>query len=118
MNLYSLSCWESKVQHSRSHDSSFGIGTGYGLDDRRFDSRRGLGIFLFDIMSRPALGPAQPPIQSVPGVLSLGVKLPGREADHSPPSSTEVKNAWIYNSTPQYVFTAWCLLKHRDNFTF
>jgi hypothetical protein len=33
----------------------------------------------------------KPPIQWVPEVLSLGVKLPGREADHSPPSSAEVK---------------------------
>jgi hypothetical protein len=47
-----------------------------------------------------------------------GVKRPAREADHSPPSSAEVKNAWSYNSTPQYVFIAWCLVKHRDNFTF
>jgi hypothetical protein len=29
-----------------------------------------------------------------------GVKRPGREADHSPPSSAEVKNAWRYASTP------------------
>jgi hypothetical protein len=29
-----------------------------------------------------------------------GVKRPGREADHSPPSSAEVKNAWGYTSTP------------------
>jgi hypothetical protein len=29
-----------------------------------------------------------------------GVKLPGREADHSPPSNAEVKNAWSYTSTP------------------
>jgi hypothetical protein len=28
-----------------------------------FDSRRGLGIFLFTTASRTALGPAQPPIQ-------------------------------------------------------
>jgi hypothetical protein len=27
------------------------------------------------------------------------------------------KNAWIYTSTPQYVFMACCLVKHRDNFT-
>jgi hypothetical protein len=27
----------------------------------------------------------------VPGTLSLRVKQPGREADHSPPSSVEVK---------------------------
>jgi hypothetical protein len=38
-----------------------------------------------------ALGPTQPPIQWVPAVLSLGVKRPGREADHSPSSSAEVK---------------------------
>jgi hypothetical protein len=41
-------------------------------------------------MSRPALGPTQPPIQWVPGALSLGVKRAGREADHSPPSSAKV----------------------------
>jgi len=30
----------------------------------------------------------------------MGIKRPGREADHSPPSSAEVKNAWRYTSTP------------------
>jgi hypothetical protein len=29
-----------------------------------------------------------------------GVKWPGREVDHSSPSSAEVKNAWSYKSTP------------------
>jgi hypothetical protein len=48
-------------------------------------------IFLFTTVSRTALGPTQPPIQWVRGALFLGVKRPGREADHSPPSSTEVK---------------------------
>jgi hypothetical protein len=41
--------------------------------------------------SGTALGPTQPPTQWVPGALSLGVKRQGREADHSPPSSTRVK---------------------------
>jgi len=45
--------------------------------------------------------------------LKPGVKRPGREADHSPPSSAEVKNAWSCTSTPPYVFTAWCLVKYR-----
>jgi hypothetical protein len=36
-------------------------------------------------------GLTQPPIKWVPGSLSLGVKRPGREVDHSPPSSAEVK---------------------------
>jgi hypothetical protein len=51
-------------------------------------------------MSRMALGPTQPPIQWVLGSLSLGVKWPGHEADHSPPSTAEVKNAWSYTSIP------------------
>jgi hypothetical protein len=37
--------------------------------------------------------------------LSLGVKLLGREADHSPPFHP-------------YFFMAWCFVKHGDNFTF
>jgi hypothetical protein len=65
----------------------------YRLDDRGFESRQGLEIFLFITASRSALGLAQPPIQWIPGHPSLGVKRPGREADHSRPSSAEVKNA-------------------------
>jgi hypothetical protein len=34
------------------------------------------------------------------------VKRPGREADHSPPTSAEVKKMWIYTSTPPYAFMA------------
>jgi hypothetical protein len=32
------------------------------------------------------------------------LKLPGCEADHSSPKSLEVKNTWIYTSTPPYIF--------------
>jgi hypothetical protein len=49
--------------------------------------------------SRTAMAPTQPPLQGVPESLSLGVKRPGREADHSLPSSAEIKNAWSYTST-------------------
>jgi hypothetical protein len=92
---------------------------GYGLNYRgtRVRFPAGLGIFLFT-MSKTALVPTQPPIQLVPGALSLGVKRPGREADHSPPSSAEVKECMeLYLHSP-YVFMAWCLVKHTDNFTF
>jgi hypothetical protein len=75
-----------------------GIALGYGLNEWVFESRQGLRIFLFTIASRPVLGPIQPPIQWVPGALSLGVKQQGCEADHSPPSSAKVKNAWSYTS--------------------
>jgi len=43
-----------------------------------------------------------------------GVKRPGRVADRSPSSTAEVKNAWSYTSTPQYVFISWFLVKPRD----
>jgi hypothetical protein len=83
-------------------DSWVGRATGYGLDDRMigFDSRRGLGIFIFTTASRPVLGPSQPPIQWVPGALSAGVKRPGREADHPYPSSAEVRECVELTSTP------------------
>jgi len=42
-----------------------------------FDFRREMGIFLFDNVFRPPLGPTQPPIQYVPGVISLGIKAAG-----------------------------------------
>jgi hypothetical protein len=58
-----------------------------------FDSRRELRIFLFTTAFRMAVGPTHPPIQWISEALSLGVKLLGREADHSPPSSAEVKES-------------------------
>jgi hypothetical protein len=70
----------------RSRDSSVGIALGYGLDDR--------GSRVRFLASRTVLVSTQPAIQWVLGALSLGVKRPGREADHSPPSSAEVKE-WV-----------------------
>jgi hypothetical protein len=76
-----------------------------------FDSRRGLGIFLFTTASRRALEPTQPPVQWVPGSLSLGIKRPNREADHSPLSSAEVKMRGAIPPLPQYAFNARCFVK-------
>jgi hypothetical protein len=36
--------------------------------------------------------PTEPPIQWVLGVLSLAVRRPGHESDHTPPSTSEAKN--------------------------
>jgi hypothetical protein len=49
-------------------------------------------------------------INWVPGDLSPVIKRPGREADHSPPTSAEVKKTWTYTCTPPYVFMAWCIV--------
>jgi hypothetical protein len=51
--------------------------------------------------------------------LSLGVKRPGREADHSPLSSAKVKE-WVelYLHSPSMPSWHGAQLKHRENFTF
>jgi hypothetical protein len=64
-------------------------------------SSPGWGWEFFSLHHRVQTGsgahPASYPMDN--GALSLGVKPPGREADHSHPSSAEVKNAWSYTST-------------------
>jgi hypothetical protein len=87
----------------KSHDSSVGIVLDYRLDSQCSGVQlpAGLGIFLFTIMSRMALGLTQPPVQWVPGALSLGVKWLGCEADHSPPSSAKVRECMeLYLHSP------------------
>ena len=65
--------------------SPVGIATDYGLDGPGSNAG-GDEIFR---LSRPALEPTQPPVQQVPS-LSRGYRRPGRGADPSPSSSTEV----------------------------
>ena len=66
--------------------SSVGIATGYGLNGPGIESRWGRD---FPHLSRPVLGPTQPPVQWVP-VLSRDKERPGRGADPSSPSSAVV----------------------------
>jgi hypothetical protein len=73
-------------------------------------------IFMFNLTRRTFSGLGkflQPTVKTAPtsykigtGGSFLGVKQQGREADHSPPTSAEVKKMWIYKSTPLYVFMA------------
>jgi hypothetical protein len=76
---------------------------GHGLDDRGCRVRFPAGGWeFFPSPPRPERhwGPPSLLSSGYRGALSLGVKRPGREADHSPSSSAEVKNAWSYTSTP------------------
>jgi hypothetical protein len=71
-------------------------------------------MFLFTTVSRPSLGPTHPHIQWVPGALSLEIKRPGREADHSLLSSVAVKIATRYTSTPQRIFMVYQTKSHAE----
>jgi hypothetical protein len=86
----------------RSLDSVVGIATSYGLDDRWVGVRVPVGSRIFSTSSRPALWSYPRGI----GGSFPGVKRPGREGDHSPPASAEVKKMWIYAFTPPYAFMA------------
>jgi hypothetical protein len=100
------------------------------MDDWCSIPGRGRGFFLYTVASRQALESAQPSTRWVPRYLSPEVKWPGLEAEHSPPSGANFKNAWSGTSIPQYVFIAWFLVKRkirlmawylvkqRDNLTF
>jgi hypothetical protein len=57
--------------------------------------------------------PSPSPIQWVTEILSLGEQRPRREADHSPPFSTEVNNKWRFPSAPPYAFSVCTLIALR-----
>jgi hypothetical protein len=81
-----------------NRDSVLGIATGYRLDDWGFGARVPVGSKVSS--SIPALGSAQAPMPWVPGAFFPGIKRSGREADHSPWATAEVKKMCIYTSTP------------------
>jgi hypothetical protein len=60
--------------------------------------------FRFSTSSCPAQELTQPPYAMGIGCSLLEVKWPGREADHSPPTSAEVKKMWIHTTTPPYMY--------------
>jgi hypothetical protein len=88
--------------------SSVGIATGYGLDDlgeREFEYRQGKKFSLLHIVQTGS-GVHPTSYKMGTGGSFPEVKRQRREADHSPPTSAEVKKMWIYTSTPLYAFMA------------
>jgi hypothetical protein len=91
--------------------SSVVIATGYGLEDG------GVGVRVpveqeFSLFHVVQTDPGVHPISYTmsTGGFSSGMKRPGRKADHSYPTSAEVKKIWIYTSTPRKLLMAYCLI--------
>jgi hypothetical protein len=73
------SCHLNYTSHTlqfRSRGSSVSIVSDYGLDDWAIGVRSPTGTKDFPVtsVSRPALGPTQPPVQWIPVILSPGAK--------------------------------------------
>jgi hypothetical protein len=83
----------------------------------RFPARA--NIYSFSISSTQVLRSTHPPTQWIPNALSPRVKRSGRESDHSPPSSADLKNS---GAVPLLNHTSLCRptwsLTHRDIFIF
>jgi hypothetical protein len=80
--MYTFVFWEG-YRLFNSRDSVVGIATGYGLDDQGDGVRVPEGARIFTSSNHVFNG--------YRGDLFPGVKWQGREADHSPPASAEVK---------------------------
>jgi hypothetical protein len=77
-------------------DSVVGIATGYGLDDSGRSSSPGkVKNFLRVIQTGSGAHPVSHP-------MGTGGIAAGREVDHSPPTSAEVKKMWIHSPIRLY----------------
>jgi len=66
----------------------------------RFPAGALLGFFISPLRPDRLWGPLSHLSNGYGAVLPLGIKRPGRESDHSPPSSAKAPNVWSYTSTP------------------
>jgi hypothetical protein len=82
---------------------------GWTTEGSELESRYGQEFSILQIVQiGSGVHPTSYPM--VTGGFSPGGKRPGREVDHSPPASAEVKIMWIYTSAPPYAFMAYCLI--------
>jgi hypothetical protein len=115
--------WTLKIRYYliKSRDSSVGIALGYGLDDRGSRVRFPAGAGNFSLHYRVENGSGAHPA-SYP--MGTGGSFPGVKATGAwswPLSSIYCRGQRMSGAIPphpQYAFMAWCLVKHRDNFTF
>jgi hypothetical protein len=86
--------------HNRNRDSAVGIATSYGLEEREIEVQVTVGqaFSLHVVRSGSGVHPAFYPVCT--GGSFPGVKQPGREANHSAPSSAKLKNGGSEPSLP------------------
>jgi hypothetical protein len=72
-------------------------------------ANKGFSCLRHHVQARSGAHPSCYPMNT--GALSPGIKRPGRETVHSPPSSAKINNAWSHTSTLPYSVMAWCLIK-------
>jgi hypothetical protein len=87
----------------------------YGLDDGGGGVQVPEGAVYFSLHHCVQTGSGAHPVGtrgSFPGV-----KWPGCEADHSPPSNAKVKKYVVLPLLPQYAFIAWCSVKAQGHIT-
>jgi hypothetical protein len=70
------------------------------IDDVGFEKHRVCKFFCPPPRPDRLWGPPSLLSDGKQGLFLCGVKRPGRETDHSSPSSAEVQNAWSYTSAP------------------
>jgi hypothetical protein len=104
-----------------SRDSSVGIALSYGLQGRVSSFRFLAGAVNFSPHHGVQNGSGTHPASYAMGTtVSMGVQRPGRQTDHSPPYSAEVKESvelYIHShNAPSWRDAR--LKKHTDDFTF
>jgi hypothetical protein len=92
-------------------DSSVSAVSGCGLDDRAIEVRslaEAEGFFLYPLCPDRLWGPLSLLYKGTGGPFPGAKARSGRDADHSPPSSAEVKNEWeLYLVSPNRLHGVW-----------
>jgi hypothetical protein len=96
------------VQHHKPQDHKMNFRrcekNSWTTEGSDFETRQGQEFsLLYVVQTGSGVHPTSYPMDTG-GYLYSGIKRPGREADHSPPTSAEIKKTSIYTSIPPYAF--------------
>jgi hypothetical protein len=105
------------VRINKCRDSSVTMAMSYGLDSRGSIPGRGKKFFFMTQRPDRLWGPSSLLSNGYRGSYHRGKAT---EALSSPITSFYCRGQewWSYTSTPQHIFLAWFLIKHRNKFTF